>query len=1655
MKSRIRARFEIDAGPLYDVPGVCHRIKLECIHADGRKRYGTAGPFDRAPAGAFDMGNSQGPVLLFTCNVYASKHVELRLLGCASASPEAENGSPMSLLQRSPTWELLATAVLHLDQLAYRLLPTDSEITAQSASLTGPPPLMRTNSSISQQPAAGGVGSSGAGLSSSSNVLGAASCPASPSSPFAAHASLFGPSPGAAKASPHAGRPGGASVDDTGSEVISAESLTAAPGLTRSKELGHSGGGLLGSLGNIADYADALSARDTAEVPPDADEMAAAAAAGAVPYQRHSQTSKVALTWTLSSQQHMAHSLQQEIRTSKKSASVAGGEGDRRDVRPGQADTSGVSVPVARTLAAAHHPDGDDSDVAGVEVTPSHPTSPVAVTGDVDAYAKSLEAQGISATNHNQQHHHLQQQQQQQHLVNHLPRGHQVASAIPGTPHTPPATPADGAGGGGGGAFASAAGLPLNTVTTIAATRLGSSALTNTNTVNGSNTGSTAGGGGSSSPSGSAHSKPAAGLSPASTSSSPREQPAAAAAPTTTQDTLQAEAAALTAVPNSDTATSVTVTFNLEEQLPGCNATVPVTAVSEAVLTAGSTAIYGTEQDQQHLRYADPDVVDAAGSKVTVTATAVAVLDERAAGNAEAAEGDPSLGQGSAGGGAAAGGGPVACDGWEPQQLAVVSTHITTAVTPDAVVRGGSGRKRLQAASGGVGDYCDAAGAGRDVPTGATDTCVALTSVTTVDDVLLEGVGHPGSDGSAAVSAMGEERRLGANAANTGADGKEQQHASEAEVQAELHSKPAKLCSIPGESLAGAGPVTELAPAGALGPPAEGSSAAGRGGNLQQQTGSLATLAGLLPVPATAADSSSTEAARLGLAHPESAISSWATGSAPAAAAGMLVGDAAAAAPGHITGLVGLQALAIPADSTSSNTDAALLGIPDSQQAVGGAPATVGAGPFFADESVVTTDVFFVAAVEKPAWAGDLSSLTAPASPQQLFQRSVTSPSLTADEGEMQQVSTPAEIAAQQLQHHEQPGGSSRLMAAITSLQPTQPVSPAPLAARQIGSTSRASSMTTPAPMTGAGNGSSLQTQQPGSRTFFTHISQVGRALVAAAVAAVIGMVPGLMALFVGITLWWVGLAASAALFLPRTAIWVVGKLLQQRRAPGDSNAAHRRPQEVSSHHMRASNTAASTSAQQPPASSAPEAPAAVSWRVTGSSLYQIGRQLPRHLAALLVWPWWQATLALQQLLMIVPQTTTAWLLSRVTSLLRRLLLLAPAALPPGAAGAGGMAGSEVVAGGAAVATADDSSSPTGAVQPTAPRRLAPSVQPAGRGWPQPQGLGLLGHVLDNLLLGAGSRAADASNVAVTQLSLPPDKGVMLAGDIQPEPVVVLPLFSSFIRTPATQPLGTRDTQGSSWWTPLQSRPSRPSAAQQPAHVAQPPAEAAASRLPSGQDALAEVVNGQQQQRRQGDSWWWWPGWGGSAILWPEMLSGSYVQGRQAQDMASAAATTAAAAATRAPQQRRASGWWTRRAAVDGSAGGPPTTAAVGLLDTAAAAGGSRHNTGVAQRVRLPAAAEAMPAQGAAAAGAPAQGSGSVLSWLYSLSALVPAALVAPVVWYWHALMALVTAGVDIAAWLVGLAVWWALLPGRMLWWCLTAPYRTAAAIARLLFFRT
>jgi hypothetical protein len=78
-------------------------------------------------------------------------------------------------------------------------------------------------------------------------------------------------------------------------------------------------GGVYGFVPEGADRwlppADAQSASDTAEVPPDADDAAAAAAADAMAYQRHTRSSRVVLAWATINQQHLAaHGLQQEVR---------------------------------------------------------------------------------------------------------------------------------------------------------------------------------------------------------------------------------------------------------------------------------------------------------------------------------------------------------------------------------------------------------------------------------------------------------------------------------------------------------------------------------------------------------------------------------------------------------------------------------------------------------------------------------------------------------------------------------------------------------------------------------------------------------------------------------------------------------------------------------------------------------------------------------------------------------------------------------------------------------------------------------------------------------------------------------------------------------------------------------------------------------------------------------------------------------------------------------------------------------------------------------------------------------------------------------------------------------------------------------------------
>jgi hypothetical protein len=55
------------------------------------------------------------------------------------------------------------------------------------------------------------------------------------------------------------------------------------------------------------------------------------------------------------------------------------------------------------------------------------------------------------------------------------------------------------------------------------------------------------------------------------------------------------------------------------------------------------------------------------------------------------------------------------------------------------------------------------------------------------------------------------------------------------------------------------------------------------------------------------------------------------------------------------------------------------------------------------------------------------------------------------------------------------------------------------------------------------------------------------------------------------------------------------------------------------------------------------------------------------------------------------------------------------------------------------------------------------------------------------------------------------------------------------------------------------------------------------------------------------------------------------------------------------------------------------------------------------------------------------------------------------VVWYWQAVGHTLSAGVDMASWLVEMAVWWALLPGRMAVWALLLPFGLEVGLMRWL----
>jgi hypothetical protein len=52
-----------------------------------------------------------------------------------------------------------------------------------------------------------------------------------------------------------------------------------------------------------------------------------------------------------------------------------------------------------------------------------------------------------------------------------------------------------------------------------------------------------------------------------------------------------------------------------------------------------------------------------------------------------------------------------------------------------------------------------------------------------------------------------------------------------------------------------------------------------------------------------------------------------------------------------------------------------------------------------------------------------------------------------------------------------------------------------------------------------------------------------------------------------------------------------------------------------------------------------------------------------------------------------------------------------------------------------------------------------------------------------------------------------------------------------------------------------------------------------------------------------------------------------------------------------------------------------------------------------------------------------------------------------PVVWLWGAFTQLGLSGAETAAWLVGWALWWAVLPARLAWWGVLGSGRIAAFV--------
>jgi hypothetical protein len=80
-----------------------------------------------------------------------------------------------------------------------------------------------------------------------------------------------------------------------------------------------------------------------------------------------------------------------------------------------------------------------------------------------------------------------------------------------------------------------------------------------------------------------------------------------------------------------------------------------------------------------------------------------------------------------------------------------------------------------------------------------------------------------------------------------------------------------------------------------------------------------------------------------------------------------------------------------------------------------------------------------------------------------------------------------------------------------------------------------------------------------------------------------------------------------------------------------------------------------------------------------------------------------------------------------------------------------------------------------------------------------------------------------------------------------------------------------------------------------------------------------------------------------------------------------------------------------------------------------------------------------------------ASGAGHLTPAAGHLVLAVDLLVVEPAWWWWSTLVMLTSSGARTAAWLIGWAWWWAVLPGRLAWWWAAAVMSAAARVCRVL----